>query len=224
MRIRPQMIPLAAIAALVIAPFAAFAADSATYDVTFTRTWSAQTHPLEYPQAGLLTGPHFSGVIGATHGAGYEIFKVGKMPTPGLERLSEMGKHDPLDAEIKAAIAKGSAGMLFETDPLREVPQSVKFTVTVDSAHPMVSAVAMIAPSPDWFAGVGNISLMENGGWVVAKTLDVYAHDSGGDDGTTYEASDKDNNPKKATTVANTAHFAKAGQNVPVARITFTRE
>ena len=40
---------------------------SADYVVTFTGTWTEKTHPLEYPKAGLVTGPHFSGLIGATH-------------------------------------------------------------------------------------------------------------------------------------------------------------
>jgi hypothetical protein len=142
----------------------------------------------------------------------------------GIERLSEMGKHDPLDGEIKAAIAKGSAGMLFETDAIKDLTKPVTFTVTVDGKYPMVSAVAMIAPSPDWFAGVGNVSLKEAGGWVVSKTLDVFAYDSGGDDGTTYEASDIDTNPKKATALNNAPHFVQGGRRVPVARITFTRK
>lgn len=223
MQIRKPMIPLAALAALVSLPLAARAADSATYDVTYTPAWTAKSHPLDYPKAGLLTGPHFSGIIGATHGAGYDIFKVGRAPTPGLERLSEMGKHDPLDAEIKAAIAKGSAGALFETDALKDFSKTAKFTVTVDSKYPMVSAVAMIAPSPDWFAGVGNVSLKEADGWVVSKTLDVYAYDSGGDDGTTYEAADKDTNPKKATSLNNAPQFVQSGRRVPVGKLTFTR-
>ena len=215
---------LAALAALTALPIAAQTADKATYEVTFTPAWSAKSHPLEYPEAGVLTGPHFSGVIGATHSKGYEVFTVGRAPTPGLERLSEMGKHDPLDAEIKAAIAKGTAGALFETDAIKDLTKPVKFTVTVDSKHPLVSAVAMIAPSPDWFAGVANVNLNEGGSWVGSKKLEVFAYDSGGDDGATYKAPDKDTNPKKATSEANTAHFVIKGQRVPVAKITFTRK
>ena len=224
MRIKSRFIPFAAVAALVSLPVVAQPAGGATYEVTFTPGWTAKSHPVDYPEAGLLDAPHFSGIIGVTHGAGYEIFKVGKAPTTGLERLSEMGKHDPLDEEIKAAIAKGNAGALFETDGIKDLTKPVKFTVTVDGKNPMVSAVAMIAPSPDWFAGVGNVNLMEAGGWVVSKTLDVYAYDSGGDDGATYTAADKDTKPKKATSVASTAHFVTAGKKVPVGRITFTRK
>lgn len=221
---RNRTIRFAALAALAALPIAAQAADQASYEVTFAPMWTAQSHPLDYPKAGVLTGPHFSGIIGATHGTGYQLFATGKAPTMGIERLSEMGKHDPLDAEIQAAIAKGTAGVLFETDGIKDLTKPVKFTVTVDGKHPMVSAVAMIAPSPDWFAGVGNVSLMEAGGWVVSKTLDVYAYDSGGDDGTTYEAADRDTSPKKATALAGSAHFVQGGRRVPVARITFTRK
>ena len=50
----------------------AFAADnappvsSATYQVTFEATWSAATHPTDFPQDGLA---HFSALVGATHNA-----------------------------------------------------------------------------------------------------------------------------------------------------------
>jgi len=58
---------------------------------------------------------------------------------------------------------------------------------------------------------------------VAAKTVDVYAWDSGGDDGTTFLADDKDDNPKKPTTLNKSRHFLKDGQPRPVARLTFTR-
>jgi len=198
-------------------------ADTAQYSVVFTRLWTEKTHPFEYPEAGVLTGPHLSGLIGATHGADYQIFKEGTLPTAGLEKLSEEGKHSPLDQEIKDAITAGKAGALFETGPIRDAAKTETVTFTASSKFPMVSAVAMIAPSPDWFAGAANVSLMENGQWVASKTVDLFAYDSGGDDGTTYKAPDKDNNPKKPTTAATTPHFVINGSKPPVARLTFTK-
>ena len=82
--------------------------------------WTAQTHPLEYPKAGILTGPHFSGVIGASHGRDFTLFADGRMPSPGLERLSEEGKHAPLDAEIMAAVACVREGHASSPDQIRE--------------------------------------------------------------------------------------------------------
>jgi hypothetical protein len=212
---------LSAAAAAALFQFAtpAFADDGATYEVTVTGLWTAERFPLEYPRAGVLTGPHFSGVIGASHNGQYALFAPGQAPTPGLERLSEEGKHAPLDKEIRDAIAAGRAGALFETDPIKDFAQSVKGTVRVTAANPEVSAVAMIAPSPDWFAGVSRVSLVEGGKYVAEKTVDLYAWDSGGDDGATYTAADQDVAQKRATALASSKHFGEK----PVARVTFRK-
>jgi hypothetical protein len=197
----------------------AVADDGATYEVTVTGLWTAERFPLEYPKAGVLSGPHFSGVIGAAHNGKYALFQPGALPTPGLERLAEEGKHNPLDKEIRDAIAAGRAGALFETDPIKDFGQPVKGTVRVTLANPQVSAVAMIAPSPDWFAGVSGVSLVEGGRYVAERTVDLYAWDAGSDDGVTYTAADKDVAQKSATALASRRHFAER----PVARITFRR-
>lgn len=194
--------------------------DGAEYVVTLTGSWTAAHHPLEYPAG----SAHFSGLIGASHDGGYAIVKEGAMPTPGLEMLSEQGKHTPLDAEINAAIAAGHAGMLFESAPVKDFSKSVTTRVRVTEKFPMVSAVAMIAPSPDWFAGAPDVSLKENGAWVKEKTVTLYAWDSGGDDGTTYKAADMDTSPKKPTSKAMTAHFVANGKRVAVGTLTFTKQ
>jgi len=208
---------------LLIVTTSAFAQASAKYSVTLTRTWTHATHPFEYPESTLISGPHFSGLIGATHNGAYEIFKLGTKPTRGLERLSEEGKHSPLDEEIKSAIAAGKAGLLFETDPIRDETGMEKFEISLTTKFPMVSAVAMIAPSPDWFAGAADVSLMENGKWVAKKSVDLFAYDSGGDDGTTYKADDQDTNPKKPTSMLADRHFVSGGKKVRVATLTFTK-
>jgi hypothetical protein len=212
-----------AIAAAVLATAApAGAQDGANYTVTFTRTWTGTTHPFEYPEPGLVSGPHFSGLIGASHGDAYDLFKEGVTPTPGLEKLSEEGKHSPLDKEIQAAIKSGKAGALFETGPIKDESKTETTKVHVTDKFPMVSAVAMIAPSPDWFAGVADVNLKEGGKWVQTKTVELYPMDSGGDDGVTYKAPDKNTNPKKMTMKASTRHFVTNGKTAPVGTLTFT--
>jgi hypothetical protein len=193
------------------------------YTVVLKSTWTAANHPFEYPAAGALTGPHFSGLIGATHDASYTLFAEGLRPTPGLENLSEQGKHGPLDEEIRAAAGTGAVGTLFESGPLKDFGDSLVTTIRVDAAHPLVSLVAMIAPSPDWFTGAANVQLMENGGWVSSRTIQLNAYDSGGDDGATYKAPDRDTNPKKPTMLAGTRHFVGNGAPVPVATLTLRR-
>lgn len=202
---------------------AAMPVETAEYTVVFKSTWTAANHPYEYPTAGVLTGPHFSGLIGASHAAGYTLFAEGRMPTPGIENLSEQGKHAPLDAEIRAATGMGGVGALIETGPLRDFGDSVVTTVRLDRSHPLVSLVAMIAPSPDWFTGATNVNLIEQGGWVSSRALTLYAYDSGGDDGVTYKAADVDASPKRATMRAATPHFVVNGRAVPVATLTFRK-
>ncbi len=194
-------------------------AGPAEYTVIVKSTWTKVSHPFEYP-----SDAHFSGMIGASHNAKYSIFAIGRRPTPGLERLSEEGKHSPLDTEIRAAIDQGNALMLFESGGLKNWKDSMVATVRVDRTHPLVSVVNMIAPSPDWFTGASDVNLADNGAWITRRTVTLYAYDSGGDDGTTYKAKDKDTNPKKPTTRASTRHFVVRGRVKPVATVTFVRK
>src|SRR6266699_233144 len=191
----------------------------AEYTVIIKSTWTKTTHPFEYP-----SGAHFSGMIGASHNAKYSVFAVGRRPTPGLEHLSEEGKHSPLDTEIQSAIDQGNALMEFESGGLKNWKDSMVSTVRVDSAHPLVDVVNMVAPSPDWFTGATNVDLAENGGWVARKTLTLPAYDSGGDDGKTYKAPDRDTNPKEPTTRLADRHFVIHGRVKPVAILIFVRK
>jgi hypothetical protein len=191
---------------------------SATYTVTFNGTWSKATHPTEYPK-----GAHFSGLIGATHTDGYVLFKAGKVATRGLKNLSEKGQHSPFDAEIRAAITAGTAGTLIESSPIFGPPGSSTVTFKANARHPMVSLAAMIAPSPDWFAGVRNVRLFKDGKWVMRRTLTVYAYDAGTDDGRTYQAADKESRPWKAVRLNDSRHFKKNGQRIAVGTLTFER-
>lgn len=191
----------------------------AEYTIVVKSRWTKAEHPLEWPASA-----HFSGAIGATHAPGYSIFTVGTLPTPGLESLSEEGKHTPLDSEIRAAITAATAGSLFESGPLRKSSDSIVTLAKVDDTFPLISMVMMVAPSPDWFTGVKDVDLRENGAWAQSKTLDLVAYDSGGDDGATYTAPNKDNNPKKPTSQAMTPHFVINGNVVPVGTVTFTRK
>ena len=106
-------------------------AGTAHYTVTFDGTWSAATHPLEYPQ-----GAHFSGLVGATHNGEYAIFRERGIATPGLEALSERGAHNPLDDEIRAAIMAGKAGALFQGAAIFGPPGHATAQFQIDERFP----------------------------------------------------------------------------------------
>jgi hypothetical protein len=217
---RKQIVSLAAAVFAIGTALAATTAGgtemSVTYKVTFSGTWSKATHPIEYPK-----GAHFSGLIGATHNGGYVLFKPGKVATRGLKNLSEHGQHSPFDDEIRAAIRAGTAGTLIETSPIFGPPGSSTVTFKADARHPMVSLTAMIAPSPDWFAGVRNVRLFKDGKWVMRTTVTVYAYDAGTDDGRTYQAADKESKPWKPARLNDSRHFKHGGKRVAVGTLTF---
>jgi hypothetical protein len=199
---------------------AASAEPAVRYQVTFERTWSAETHPADFP---LLA--HFSPVIGATHNGSFEVFPKGEKASAGLEHLCEEGKHQPLDAEIRAAVAKGTAGALIETpDPLRSVPGKATASFEIDPAHPKVSIGAMIAPSPDWCAVAADVLLYENGQWVATKTIALEAWDMGTDSATSYRAFDDDTQPRGPIQLNETPYFVREGKRVPVGSVTFVRQ
>ena len=155
--------------------------DAAIYELTFQGTWTAATHPVDYPKGGTLSlsGAHFSGLIGAPHSAKYHLFKEGALATPGLELVSHKGSKSPLDDELRAAAAAGNAGTFFDTGVFLDVTSPKSVTFEVSDKFPLVSVVAMIAPSPDWFVGVSGVDLRENGKWVETRTVQAYAWDSG---------------------------------------------
>lgn len=190
------------------------------YQVRFERTWSQETFPKDFP---LLA--HFSPVIGVTHGASYEPFRMGAMPTSGQEHLCEEGKHQPFDDEVRKAIAKGAAGALIETaEPLRSVPSEAMASFEIDSAHPMVSIGAMIAPSPDWCAVAANVVLYEDGQWAATKTVPLEAWDMGTDSATSYRALDKDTQPRGTLELNESPYFVMGGKRMPVGSVTFVRQ
>ena len=193
----------------------------ATYEVVFVPSWNPASHPEDYPithaKKGLLTP-----MIGATHSDDYRLFAAGQKPTPGLERLSEMGKHQPLDAEIQAAIAAGTAGSLIEVSEGSEGPvhAAVSFRFDVSRRYSTVSLVGMIAPSPDWFYGVST-TLMHDGQWAPSVVVPAYAWDSGGDAGTRYMADDADLEPKHDTNLSDAPVFVRDGERAPVGVFVF---
>jgi hypothetical protein len=194
---------------------------TARYRVDFERTWSSDTHRKDFP---LLA--HFSPVIGVTQARGYELIQSGARATSGLESLCEQGKHQPLDAEIKAAMASGQVGALIETsDPLRDVPQTAMAEFEIDTLHPTVTIAAMIAPSPDWCAVATDVVLVQDGKFEDRVSAELVAWDMGTDSATSYRALDKDSQPREPIMPSASPYFRNGenGAANPVGRVTFTR-
>lgn len=80
----------------------------------------------------------------------------------------------------------------------------------------------MIAPSPDWFAGVRGLPLIENGQWVPSKTVTLFPWDTGTDSGATFTSPDLVTVPRGVLTRIVTPPLATNGYAPPMGIFTFT--
>jgi hypothetical protein len=158
-------------------------AGTVEYVVRFDATWSAITHPIDFPP-----NPHFSGLIGGTHNDQVTFWEEGELASPGIKRMAELGSKTPLDSEVQAAIDAGTAGEIISGGGIGSSPGTVSETFTVEEAFPLVTIVSMLAPSPDWFVGVSGISLRENDQWVPLKVVELVVYDAGTDSGPMYRS------------------------------------
>ena len=154
---------------------------TARYRVTFDATWSAATHPTDFP-----SNPHFSGLIGATHNAGIEFWAPGAEASDGIQLVAEQGNKSDFQTEIGVAIADGTAEFELSGGGITTSPDVVTLEFDASLDNSLVTLVSMLAPSPDWFVGIHGVSLLENGNWSDGFAIDLAAYDAGTDDGTTF--------------------------------------
>ncbi len=215
MRPVPAAVPVLGLV-LALAPVALPGDAVASYTVTFDATWSAATHPVDFP--GALA--HFSGLIGGTHDASVDFWTPGQTATTGIKNMAELGSKFPLTGEINAQITAGAAGEVISGNGIFPSPGSVSVSFDIDLAHPQVTLVTMIAPSPDWFVGVRGLPLFQNGDWVDELVVPLPPWDAGTDSGVTFNSADLATMPKDPITALTGFPFAGTG---PLGTFTFTR-
>lgn len=193
------------------------ASDTARYRVTFNATWSAQTHPTDFPSG----SEHFSPLVGAVHSDSVSFWASGETASRGIEQMAETGGTGLLVNEIRAAMPDDALSIVrgggLSTSPASTTTSEI--VVTLD--HPLITLVTMIAPSPDWFVGTAGQSLQnEFGQWMDEVTVVLYPYDSGTDDGSSYRSPNADSSPKQPIrSLRGVSPFS----DEPIGTYTFTR-
>ena len=190
--------------------------DSADYELEFVSTWSRETHPENWP-----SNPHYSGLIGGTHGDGMQFWQVGELASRGVESMAETGSKSRLRSEVQEAVDEGSAGSVLSGPALNDSPDELVWMLSVERQYPLVTLVAMLAPSPDWFVGVSALPMLdEDGAWRNEIVVDLFPYDAGTDSGATYTARDEATEPPEPVRVLETSPFT-AGE--PIGSFVFRR-
>jgi hypothetical protein len=191
---------------------------TARYAVTFDSSWSASTHPTDFPASA-----HWSGLIGGTHTSAVSFWTEGSLASEGIRRMAERGSKSPLDDEVSQAIAGGTAQQVLSGPALGTSPGSVSMEFEISEAFPLVTLVTMVAPSPDWFAGVSGLPLFQNSRWVDEVRVELYAFDAGTDSGVTYSAPDLETVPRQPIARITGYPVATNGAVRPFGTFTFRR-
>lgn len=205
---------------LTVAP--ALAQDGvASYRFTFQSTWSAQTHPSNFP-----FNPHYSPLVGCTHNGNLSLWEPGAIATPGIELMAETGGTSLLVHEVNQHIQAGTADQVLNyggAGALGNSPGSVSVTFNVSSDHSLLSLVTMVAPSPDWFVGVHGVDLVQNGDWVESMTFPATVYDSGTDSGVWYTSGNADLTPHQPIALVSTSVGPFVNAPTQVGTITIQR-
>ena len=121
--------------------------ESATYTVTFQGEWTISSTP-----GGVVSGAHFTTLIGAVHNSQVTFWRSGGTASPGIENVAEIGGTSTFRSEIRA---KGSdVASVVQASPGSGGRGRATFDIDVTNDHPLLTLVSMIGPSPDWFVGV----------------------------------------------------------------------
>lgn len=202
--------------AVAAAPVFAAPTETAQYRVTFRATWSQSTHPTQFP----TNRAHFSGLIGGVHNNNVSFWGPGQIASDGIEVMSERGGTSPLDSEIQAAINAGTARSIVRGGGIAVSPGNASANFTASLDHPLLTLVSMVAPSPDWFLGVHDYSLMENGDWIQERVVQLFSYDAGTDSGNTFITGDINTNPPAPISLITNGPLANG---VPLGTFTITR-
>ena len=151
---------------------------TAKYKIEFIAEWSSKTHsdfnPLE---------AHFSPFVAYSHNGSNEaaIFSLGKIPTAGVEEMSESGDPNILINEIRNKINSGLAYAQTKGSRI-DSPGNDISELNFSQEYSFITFVSMLAPSPDWFVA-GSVNLLEGNKWIERIEINLKTYDSGGDSG-----------------------------------------
>ncbi|KAL9952188.1 hypothetical protein ACROYT_G039403 [Oculina patagonica] len=129
------------------------------------------------------------------------MWEVGTLASIGVEDVAETGATTELEKEIDMRIMhhKTVWKLIKQTSgPTAGSGHTMGIKVEVTADYPMVSMIAMLVPSPDWFTGIMDVNLCDNGMWRdVWNITNLQPWDAGTDDGDMFNATNDPTEPRQ---------------------------
>ena len=114
-----------------------------------------------------------------------------RLAAKGIQNVAELGSKTALLGEVTAALAAGTAGSAISGPGITAAQTEASVDFTLTPAHPLLTLVSMVAPSPDWFVGVTGMALYANGKWPDTLSVPLEVYDTGTDSGVTFTSLDQ---------------------------------
>lgn len=164
---------------------------SVVYEVEFVGTWNATSHPTDFP-----IDPHFSPFVVVSHLPNSRLFIEGLNASEGLKQVAETGSTSTLEEELQFFINTGEGLDVAVGDRLDSPGSSTKIQLGMREGYSSVTALSMVAPSPDWFvATTTNLLDPADGLWYDQVTSYVITYDAGTDSGLSFTSPDSVTTP-----------------------------
>ena len=169
----------------------------ATYEVTFTPNWTQDNFPTNFP-----SNPHFSPLVGTTHNDQATFWETGQLASEGVKSVAETGNTTAITKEFDITKQAGTSEFFIrKPGGATGGTESVTIQFDINKTHPLLTLVTMVAPSPDWFVGVRNLALFENGVWKETGhpdlSIPLRIYDAGTDSGTTFSSGNQATSPRE---------------------------
>lgn len=207
------------LAAILFGQVAAAAdADTARYRIEIVYEWSAETHPVDFPER-----PHFSRLIATTHNSRYALFSDGRTASSGVALVATNGRVTVLEAELAEARRRGRVDQVLVAPGQRADAGPLALEIEVAADHPLLSFVTMLAPSPDWFTGAHDVALRKNDRWVETVSAPLWVWDAGVDAGAAYDSPNAPMQPQESVRLAAGPQFLQPTGLARVGWATVTR-
>ncbi len=181
------------------------------YRVTFVATWSAATHPIDFPNTA-----HFSPLVGGMHDSRALFWYDGGISTEGIRRVAELGSTTTFRNELTAAAGDGTTDPTLLLGPGLNSPGSALDLFDATREFPLITLISMVAPSPDWFVGTNGLPLLHLGEWRDDFVYSLVTWDAGTDSGTTFTSSNSATNPRQPISLIVGDPLGAFGEAVPV--------
>lgn len=194
---------------------------AAHYQLTFQSTWSAATHPMQFPG-----NPHYSPLVGGTHTSNVVFWAPGAIASNGIEQMAESGGTSLFASEVSQQVGSGNANQVLNfggAGALGTSPGQLTVSFTAQPNFSELTLVSMLAPSPDWFVGVHGFDLMQNGDWIENAVIPVHVYDSGTDNGTSYTSGNSNTSPRAPISIVTMASGPFQGAPTMVGTFTIQR-